>query len=138
MAKNATFSNAARTDMATAIEARFNTGYLRIYTGAQPAGPDTAIGAQTLLAELRFAADAVATNVNGLLTFAAMTEEDAALADGVPTWYRAFESDGVTAIHDGTVGTADANLILAAASIVTGVAVEITSFTIDVKAASAQ
>jgi hypothetical protein len=124
--------------MGNAIEADFDNGYLRIYTGAQPANPGVAVGAQVLLAELRFNAAAVASVTDGVLTFAALTPEDAALATGTATWFRALRADGTTAIMDGSVDTADANLILATTSIVANAEVDVTSFTVTVAQASAQ
>lgn len=138
MPKNATISNAVRSLMANAIDQEFDSGYLRIYTGAQPANPGVAVGAQVLLAELRFAADAVASEADGLLTFAALVAEDAALATGTAAWFRALASDGTTALMDGTVGTADANLILGTTSIVENAEVDVTAFTITAAQASAQ
>jgi hypothetical protein len=138
MAKNAVISNAIRSLMALAIDQEFNTGYLRIYTGSQPADPSVAVGAQVLLAELRFNATAVSGEANGVLTFNALTPENAALATGTATWFRCLKSDGTTAIMDGTVGTADANLVLATTSIVTNAEVAVTAFTVTAAQASAQ
>jgi hypothetical protein len=114
-----------------------NTGYLRIYDGSQPAGPDTAIGAQVLLAELRFNATAFAASVNGVATANAITSDAAANATGTAAWYRALKSDGTTAVHDGTVGTATSNLILATTSIVLNAVVDCSSFVLTDAAASA-
>lgn len=138
MPRNTTLSNAVRSLMALAIDQEFDNGYLRIYTGSQPASPDAAIGAVTLLAELRFAATAVASQSNGVLTFAALTPEDAALADGTAAWFRAFRSDGTTPILDGTVGTSDANLILGTTNIVQNAQIDVTSFTVTAAQTSAQ
>ena len=53
-------SSVARTAAVNAIAPLANTGYLRIYSGAQPATPEsTASG--VLLAELRFNAGAFST-----------------------------------------------------------------------------
>jgi hypothetical protein len=138
MPRNATLTNAVRSLMALAIDQEFDNGYLRIYTGAQPANPGVALSGQTLLAELRFAATAAASESNGVITFAALTPEDAALATGTATWFRALRSDGTTAIMDGSVDTADANLILATTSIVANAEVDVTSFSVTVAQSSAQ
>lgn len=106
----------------------FNSGYLRIYDGARPATSDTAVGAQTLLAELTFAATAMTTTVNGVLTAAAITSDSSANAAGTATWYRCFRSDGTTAICDGTVGTSGADLNLNSTAISDGAEVAVTSF----------
>ncbi len=136
MAKDTDFTDAARTLMANAIDQEFDNGYLRIYDGAKPAGPSTAIGAQVLLAELRFAATAVASESAGVLTFAALTADASANATGTATWFRALKSDGTTAICDGTVGTSDANLILNTVSIVSAANVSVSSGTLTLAASS--
>lgn len=138
MAKNMTWANAKRQAMAAAIKAGFNSGYLRIYSGTQPVGPDTALSGQTKLAELRFNATAVAADTNGVMTFNAITDDAAADATGTAAWFRALESDGVTPICDGTVGTADANLVLGTVSITANAVVSVTSCVITVAASSAQ
>jgi hypothetical protein len=138
MAKNATWSVAARNAKLDAIRASFNNGYLRIYDGAQPAGPDTAIGAQVLLAELRFGATAFPAASGGVLTANPLTSDSAANATGTAAWYRCFQSDGTTPLHDGTVGTSNANAIVATTSIVQNAVVDCSAFTITDASASAQ
>lgn len=141
MPKDARISNAMRSLMALAIDQEYDNGYLRIYaagTAGRPAGPGTAITDQPLLAELRFAADAVSGEVNGVLTFAALTPEDAALATGTAAFARALKADGTTAIQDYSVGTSDANVIMATLSVVAGVQVSVASMTVTVPASSAQ
>lgn len=137
MAKNATWSTVARNAKLDAIRASFNTGYLRIYSGAQPAGPDTALSGQTLLAELRFGATAFPASSGGVLTANAITSDASADATGTAAWFRCLQSDGTTAIHDGTVGTAAANAIVATTSIVAGAQVDCSSFTVTDAPASA-
>lgn len=129
MANNLKLSNAAVDAEGDALAPLFDNGYLRIYDGAQPTNADTAIGAQTLLAELRFAATAIATSVNGVLTAAALTADSSANASGTAAWYRALKSDGTTAICDGSVGTSAADLIMNSTAISAGASVSVTSFT---------
>lgn len=138
MAKNATWSTAARNAAANAKAALLNTGYLRFYDGTQPAGPGTAITTQVLLAELRFSATAFASAVNGVATANAITSDSDADATGTVTWYRALASDGTTAVHDGSVGTSSANAIVATTSIVQHAIVDCSAFTITDAASSAQ
>ncbi len=140
MAKNTTWSTAERNAKLDAVKADFNTGYLRIYdsTGAgQPAGPDTAVSTQVLLAELRFNATAFPAASGGVLTANAITSDASANATGTATWFRCLKSDGTTALMDGSVGTATSNLILATVSIVAAAVVDVTAFTITDAAASA-
>ena len=140
MPKDARWTNAVRSLAALAIDQEFDNGYLRIYTAGsgRPATPATAITDQVLLAELRFAATAVASESNGVLTFAALTGEDAALATGTAAFARALRSDGTTAIVDLSVGTSDANVLLPTLTINTGVAVNLSAMSVTVAAASAQ
>lgn len=141
MAKNATWANSARSAAADAKAVLLNSGYLRIYdsTGTgQPAGPDTAITTQVKLAELRFGATAFGASVNGVATANAISSDPDAAATGTPTWFRCFKSDGTTAVHDGSVGTASANLILAVATIVQHAVVDCSSMTITDAASSSQ
>ena len=138
MAKLVRWSNAVRTLRALAVDQEFDTGYLRIYSGTRPATADTALAGNTLLAELRFAADAVASESNGVLTFDTLTPEDAALAPGTASFARLFKSDGTTVICDLSVGTSDANVILPTLSITTGVEVAVSSMTVTEAAESAQ
>lgn len=138
MARNATWSTAERNAKLNAIKADFDSGYLRIYDGAQPAGPDTALGAQVLLAELRFGATAFGAAAAGALTANAITQDSSADATGTAAWYRTLKSDGTTALHDGTVGTASANCIIATVSIVAAAVVSCSAFTITDAASSTQ
>ena len=117
----------------------FNSGYLRLYDGAQPASPDTGISTQNLLATLRFPATAFTSVTAGVATAGTMVSDPNATGGANPvTWYRAFRSDGTTASSDGTVGTSDANCILAATTIVAGAVVAVTSLTVTLAASSAQ
>jgi len=104
MAKDLKISNNAANIAADALKVRFNNGYLRIYQGTKPASADDGIGASTLLAELRFAATAYSGQSDGVITMNALTKEDSALVGGTAQWYRSLESDGTTAIGDGTCG----------------------------------
>lgn len=129
MALNTQLSNAGVNAEADALAALLNTGYLRIYDGTQPATADTAVGAQVLLAELRFGATAFGAAVAGVLTANAITADSSANATGTAAWFRALKSDGTTAIMDGTVGTASANMIIATTSIAAAQTVSCSSFT---------
>lgn len=138
MAKNATWSLVERNKKLDAIRADFNSGFLDIYSGAQPADPDTAIGAQVLLASLTLNATAFPAASGGVLTANAITSDSSADATGTAAWYRCFKSDHTTALHDGTVGTASANCIIATTSVVALATVSCSSFTLTDSAASSQ
>ena len=141
MAKNATWSNAERSAMMNAIIADFNSGYLELYdsTGTgQPAGPDTAVTTQRLLSTLRFPATAFVSVVNGVATAGVIVSDPSAALTGTATWYRCYKSDGVTALHDGSIGTATSNLILPTVAVAAGDVVSVSSFVLTEAAASAQ
>lgn len=130
MALNPKRTNAAATAACNAMAALLNNGYLRIYDQTQPTNANTALGAQVLLAELRFSATAFPTAVNGVATANAMTADAAANATGTATWFRCLSSDGTTVVYDGSVGTSAADLILNTVAIVIGATVTVTALTL--------
>ena len=132
MAKATTLSNAAVQAEGDAFATLFNTGYLRIYSGAQPATADTAVGAQVLLATLRFGATAFgATSTGGVMTANAITSDSDAAATNTAAWFRCLKSDGTTPLMDGTVDIAGntPNLVLSTVSIVQHATVACSAFT---------
>lgn len=129
MASNLQLSTAAQNAEVDALMALANTGYIRLYTTAQPANANTAIGAQTLLATLRFGATAFGASSSGTATANAITSDTSAAATGTATWFRVLKSDGTSVLWDGSVGTATADLVLNTTSIVTGATVAISSLT---------
>lgn len=129
MANNLKLTNAAVNAQADALARLVDNGYLRIYDGAQPATADTAIGAQVLLAELRFANPSAAAAVAGVLTFSAITSDTAANATGVAAWYRAFKSDGTTPVMDGSVGLVTSDLVIDSTAIQINADVDVASLT---------
>ncbi len=129
MANDLRESNAAVNGKADYISDQLDNGYIRIYDGTIPTNADTAIGAQVLLAELRFSATASGAAVAGLVTFSAITADASANATGTASWFRALKSDGTSVIFDGTVGTATSDIVLNTVSIVSGAEVSISSFT---------
>ena len=128
MALNPKFSNAAVNNKADSMLALLNNGYLRIYDGTQATDADTAVGAQVLLAELRFGATAFAASSGGVANANAITDDSAANATGTATWFRAPKSDGTTVVFDGSVGTSGANLNLNSVAIQVNATVSVTSF----------
>jgi hypothetical protein len=128
MASNLYLANVSANAEADALAALLNNGYLRIYSGTQPANADTALSGNTLLAELRFGATAFPAAVAGVLTANAITADTSADATGTATFFRCFKSDGTTVVLDGSVGTATADLILNSTAIQLGAQVSVTSF----------
>ena len=104
-------------------------GFLRIYDGTQPTGPDTALGAQVLLAELPLTSNPAAPAASaGVLTFSAITDEASAIATGTQTWAALVTSAGVR-IVDMSAGNGSGDLDLAGTITETGT-VSVTSLTI--------
>lgn len=128
MANNLKVSNLIVNAQADALSALMDNGYLRIYDGTQPANADTAIGAQVLLAELRFNTTAAPAASNGVLTFNAITQDSNANNTGTASWFRALKSDGSSVCFDGSVGTSGCDATIATTAIVAGAIVGITSF----------
>ena len=129
MANNLKLSNATVNGQADLASVYLDNGFLRIYDGTQPTNADTAIGAQVMLAELRFNATASGAAVAGVITLNAITEDSSANATGTATWFRALRADGTTVVFDGSVGLTSADMILNAVALIAGAAVQITSFT---------
>lgn len=129
MALNLKLSNEAANAGCDAECALLNDGYLRIYTGTQPATANTALSGQTLLAELRFGNPSFGAAVNGVATANPIADDTAANASGTATWYRCLKSDGTTPVFDGSVGASDANLVMNSVVISSGALVEVTAFT---------
>jgi hypothetical protein len=139
MPDTGTYSTALVNTLASTLATQCNSGYLRIYSGIQPAGPDTAVSAapdHVLLAELRFGATAFGAPTNGLITANAITADSSANASGDAAWCRALKSDGTTALFDGSAGMADdaPNLALNTTAIVAGEPVSVSALSILVPA----
>jgi len=114
---------------ANALAVRANNGYIRFYDGTRATNADTAVGAQVLLAELRFGATAFGAAVNGVITANAITPDASANNAGTASWARILESDGTTVLWDDEVGTATSNIILNSVTIGAGANVSISALT---------
>ena len=106
-----------------------NSGFMQIYTGTQPATPDTALSGNTLLATLTLSATAFGASSAGTKTANAITS-GTAVATGTATFARFFKSDDSTAVLDMSVGTSGTDCILNDVNITTGGTVAITSATV--------
>ncbi len=115
------------------VDAGAGAGTIKIYDGSQPADADTAVGGQTLLAQLTFADPSAPAASAGVLTFNAIVGDSAADATGTATWARIEDSNSNT-IFDCDVGTSGATINLNSVAIVIGGPVDITSFTVTVPA----
>ncbi len=74
------------------------------YSGAQPATPETTVGASIALATFALGSPAFSASVSGQLTL--ITPTPAAIAvTGTAQWFRVYAADGVTPVFDGSIGT---------------------------------
>lgn len=106
-----------------------NGGYLRIYSGTQPStGGGTIPGGDVLLAQLRLANPAFSTPTNGSMSVNPIPVA-AAIAAGVPSWFRMLESDGSTVLLDGSAGEGQYDLLIVP-QLTVGQQVQISAFTI--------
>jgi hypothetical protein len=133
MASNLKYSAALKTSQQTAIStAAGASAVLTLYSGTQPASPDTAVSSQVALSTHTCAATFGSASA-GVLTVGAIgngTGTAGAGAGTAATWYRLTTSGG-TALVDGTVGTSGADLNLTGTtSIATGQTVSIASWTL--------
>lgn len=110
MAHSARISDLAASTALDAFCALLNTGYLRIYTGAQPADANTALSGNTLLAELRFGSPAYGAAVAGVAAANAITPDPSMAASGTASFARLLKSDGTSVVIDVSVGVAGADI----------------------------
>ena len=116
-------SDASANAAANVVTALVDGGYLRIYSGAQPASAnDPAIG--TLLVELPFSSPAYQSAVGGIAASNTISAA-VALATGTAGWYRVVKANVTTVVFDGSVGTSDSNLNLNSVAIQVGITVSI-------------
>lgn len=129
MATNTQITNAIASAQADLTLANLNNGYLRLYSGTQPADANTALSGNTLLAELRFNATAFTAAVNGVATANSLTSDTDADNTGTATFARCLKSDGTTVVFDCSVGVSGCDINLTTAAIIQHGVVQITSFT---------
>jgi len=112
-----------------AIGALLDGGFLKIFSGSQPATPESS-ETGTLLATLEFGSPAFVPSNSGTAQANAITEDTDAADTGTAGWFRCFKSDGVTAILDGSIGTSGADINLNSTAIQAHAQVAISSFSI--------
>ena len=132
MASNVKYSVALKNGQQDQITTKVGaSGAIDLYSGTQPANPDTAITSQVLLATLPASATFAPASSAGVLTanaFSAGTGTASAGAGTVATWFRLRTSAGVGVI-DGTVGISGADLNLTNTNIAQNQPVSISGFT---------
>ena len=115
------------------LDAPASPAYVEVYAGAIPASVATAIGAQTKLGTCTMGADPSATSSAGLITFAPINQENAAVTGGAAGFMRVFKGDG-TAWADLDVGDMEstATAKMNTTTIVAGGPIRINGFTIQI------
>lgn len=129
MALNPKISYVAANLACDAVVDVLNSGLLRIYDGTQPNSVNSAVTTQVMLAELTLNATAFGDSTAGVATAGAITADSSADAKGTASWFRVLQAAGNTAMFDGSVGTATANLVLNSVSIQTGANVSVSALT---------
>lgn len=127
MANNALFYDAAVNAVTGNASTTLNSGFIKIYTGAQPALNGAVTG--TLLVTLTFGATAFGASSSAVATANAITAGTAGNT-GTAGYFALVKSDNTTVVATGTCGTSGADLNLSTTSIVSGNNVSCSSFTI--------
>ena len=116
-----------------ALAPLFNSGYLYIYDSTYPDGTTAALTTQSQIVRLTFNTTAFSTGAVGYpctITANAITAANSTFSS-TATWYRATGSSTGTALVQGTVGTASADLVLNATAISSGASVSVSSYVIN-------
>ena len=114
-----------------AASSLLNSGFLNIYTGAQPALNGAITG--TLLVQLTFGATAFASATAGSGTVTATANaitNGTASNTGTAGYFALLKSDNTTVVATGSVGTSGADLNMSTLAVVSGAVVSCSSFTI--------
>ena len=131
---NLKYSVALKNTQQDALTTRIGaSGLIQIYSGTQPASPDTAIAAQVLLATLTCSAAFAPAAAAGVLSLNAITSGTGTAGAGagtVATWFRILNATGPVAHIDGTIGIgAGFDMNLNNTNIATGQTVAVTGGT---------
>jgi hypothetical protein len=129
VSNNPTVYDAAAITTVNAFTGTLNSGFIKIYTGAQPALNGAVTG--TLLATLTFSATAfpaaVASGGTVTATANAITSGSAGNT-GTAGYHALLQSNGTTVVATGTVGLSGADLNLNTLSITSGNTVSCSSY----------
>lgn len=110
-----------------AVTALLNSGFIKIYSGAQPALDVAVTG--TLLATMTFGVTAFGASSSGTATANSITSGTAA-ATNTAGYFALVKSDTTTVVGTGTCGTSGSDLNLNSTGITSGATVSCSSFTI--------
>lgn len=127
MATNPLWYDAAVNGITGNASCSLNSGFIKIYSGTQPALDGSLTG--TLLATLTFGATAFGASSGGTATANAITSGTAA-ATNTAGYFALVKSDGTTVVETGTCGTSGADLNMSTTAIVSGATVSCSAFTI--------
>lgn len=128
MAHNTLMSETAVNAQADQLAQLANNGFIRIYDGDQPDSSDDPITDQNQLCELLLGSPAFAPASGGAIQANPITADPDADNTGDASWFRVFESDGVTALWDGSVGTSNCDININSVSIQQHANVSLTAF----------
>lgn len=129
MASNLKIAQATAQAEANALVGAFtNSSQVQIYSGTQPATPETALSGNTLLATVVLPASSAFSSSNGVMTAAAISNVTIA-ATGTATFFRWTKSDGTTVIADGSIGTSGADMNLNSVALQSGAVLATSGFT---------
>lgn len=131
MSSNPLIYNSPAQTMMDAFTALLNSGFIKIYTGSQPAVNGAVTG--TLLASLTFGATAFgASSASGSTCTATANAIGSATAGNTGTagYFALVKSDNSTVVATGVVGTSGSDLNFATTTINSGNTVAISAFTI--------
>lgn len=131
MANNPQVYDASGEAAVNAFTALQNGGFLEIWSGTQPALNGSLTGTKLAKLALSATAYAAATAAGGTVTATANAITSAnALATGTAGYFALLKSDDATVVATGSVGTSGADLNLSTLSIVSGVPVSVSSFSV--------
>lgn len=111
------------------IDADAGAGTIKIYDGTKPAGPNTAITTQVLLATFNLGVTSYGAAASGVATMAGTPLSTTGLAASTAAWFRIADNTG-DPVLDGTCGTSGQDLNLNTLTISVGVNIQVTSGTI--------
>lgn len=134
MANNPHLSAAARNAALDTLNTTIGSGgFLRIYSGTQPANADAALGGNTQLAELALSSSPFAAASSGSVSINTVTNDSSADATGTAS-FASLVTSGGTRVLDLSVGLSSADVIIDNTSIVAGQVVACTSLTFSLPA----
>lgn len=131
MANNPLFYDATVIASVSAVIALANSGYVAVYSGAQPALDGSLTGTQ--LAEATFGATAFGTPTasGGTVTATANTITSGTIANtGTAGYFALLKSDNATCVATGSIGTSGTDMTVNTTSFVSGATFAVTAGTI--------